>query len=122
MGRFFKFKENRKVFYKTKPDVVINCASFGGSVHHVMKNPAFVIKNNMLILINLYECASKMIKKPLIINALANCSYPHKLEIQNEKRWLDGPVQFRISFGNITRMKYFFQEDILINTKLNPLT
>ena len=105
---FLNSKKTEKFFYKTKPDVVINCASFGGSVHHVMKNPAFVIKNNMLILINLYECASKMIKKPIIINALANCSYPHKLEIQNEKRWLDGPVHNSVySFGNITRMKYF---------------
>ena len=51
---FLNSKKTDKFFYKTKPDVVINCASFGGSVHHVMKNPAFVIKNNMLILINLY--------------------------------------------------------------------
>ena len=50
-ARFFKFKEKQKSFFTNKPDVVINCASFGGSVHHVMKNPAFVIKNMLIQLI-----------------------------------------------------------------------
>ena len=119
---FSDYKKTKKFFNKIKPDVVLNCASFGGSVHHVMKNPALVIKNNMLILINLYECASKMKKKPFIVNALANCSYPHKLNVQKEKRWLDGPVHNSVySFGNITRMKYFVSKGYFDQHKVKSI-
>ena len=119
---FLNFENTYKFFKRIKPDVVLNCASFGGSVHHVMKNPALVIKNNMLILINLYECASKMKKKPFIVNAMANCSYPHKLDVQKEKRWLDGPVHNSVySFGNITRMKYFVSKGYFDQYKVKSI-
>ena len=105
---FLYSNKTRQFISKIKPEIIINCASYGGSVHHVMKNPAFVIKNNLLILVNLYEAAEKLEKKPLIINTLANCSYAAKLDTQTENEWLNGPVHESVySYGSITRMKYF---------------
>ena len=35
---FLDLNKTQQFIFRTKPDVIINCASYGGSVHHVMKN------------------------------------------------------------------------------------
>ena len=108
-GQDFTKKQSTVKFIKrNKPDFILNCASYGGSVHHVMKNPAAVINNNLQILLNLYSSISMLKKKPKVINAMANCSYSNTVNLQKETNWLNGPVHESVySFGNVTRMKYF---------------
>jgi GDP-L-fucose synthase len=90
-----------------RPDAIINCAAFGGSVHYVMREPADVLHANLLMVLNLYRAAASLATRPLIINAMANCSYAASLALQVETQWLDGPVHPSVtSFGNATRMKY----------------
>lgn len=89
------------------PDAIINCATFGGSVHFVMREPADVLHTNLLMVLNLYRAAASLATRPLIVNALANCSYAASLDLQVETHWLAGPVHPSVtSFGNATRMKY----------------
>ena len=105
---FLEFQKTCKFLKKIRPDYILNCASFGGSLHYVMKNPATIINNNAKIILNLYSSTLQLRKKPKIINAMANCSYAANVNIQKESNWLDGPVHDSVfSFGNITRMKYF---------------
>ena len=46
----------------TKPDVIYNLASHGGSVHYVKDNPADVFQDNVLMSINLYKAVSEVIR------------------------------------------------------------
>ena len=98
----------RDAFAAWQPEVVINCACLGGSVHFVMEHAAEVIDANTRMALNIYDAAARLKARPLIVNPLANCSYAEAGDLQVEDHWLDGPVHGSVtSFGNATRMKYF---------------
>lgn len=98
----------RDAFAAWQPDAVINCACMGGSVHFVGEHAGEVIDANTRMALNVYEAAARLKARPLVVNPLANCSYPAAVDVQVEDRWLEGPVHASVtSFGNATRMKYF---------------
>ena len=98
----------RDAFATWQPAAVINCACLGGSVHFVMEHAADILDANSRMVLNVYKAAAQLKTKPLMVNPLANCSYPATVDVQLEDRWLVGPVHPSvISFGNATRMKYF---------------
>ena len=119
---FLEYTKTSKFLKDTKPDYILNCASFGGSLHYVMNNPATIINNNAKIVLNLYSSILELKKKPKIINAMANCSYAGSVNIQKESNWLNGPVHDSVfSFGNITRMKYFVSKAWYDQHKINTV-
>ena len=98
-------KQSTVKFIKNKPDFILNCASYGGSVHHVMKNPAAVINNNLQILLNLW--LNFYAEKAKVINAMANCSCQTLLTFKRNQLVERAIHESVYSFGNVTRMKYF---------------
>ena len=95
----------------TKPDVIYNLASHGGSVHYVKDNSADVFQDNVLMAINLYKAVSEVNKNIKIIQPFSNCSYPAKSNIQYESEWLDGDVhQSVFSFGNSKRSIFYLSK------------
>jgi len=91
---------------KKKPSIIINCAAVHGSLQFLINNSAKIIFNNLQILINIYEGIKKAnLRKVLVINPLANCSYSAKDKVQKETNWWNGiPHESTIAFGSTRRM------------------
>jgi GDP-L-fucose synthase len=88
-----------------KPDVIINCAAHGGSVHYISTYAADVIGDNLQIILNLYRVAKEICPQAKIINPISNCSYPGDANIQIESQYWNGPVHKSVwSYGNSRRM------------------
>jgi GDP-L-fucose synthase len=101
----------RLAFGSIKPDIIINLAANVGSIEYVAKNSAHIVHENMQMYLNLYKAASEVCPNVQIINTLANCSYPSKVDIQNETNWWDGMVHPSVmSFGNAKRMLWVLGE------------
>jgi len=106
-----RFNDIRFIINYTKPDVIYNLASHGGSVHYVRNNSADVFQDNVLMAINLYKAVSEVDKHIKIIQPFSNCSYPGKSDIQHEEEWLDGDVHPSVfSFGNSKRSIFYLSK------------
>ena len=96
-----------KFYLKTKPDLIINSAGYGGSIHHIANYPAKILDVHINMYINIYKATSKLTKKPKIINCLCNCVYTANQKYQNEKKWDHGKVHDSVyTTGNIHRLRY----------------
>jgi len=106
-----RFNDIRFTINYTRPDVIYNLASHGGSVHYVRNNSADVFQDNVLMAINLYKAVSEIDKNIKIIQPFSNCSYPGKSNIQHEEEWLDGDVHPSVfSFGNSKRSIFYLSK------------
>ena len=95
-----------KSYLKIKPDLIINSAGYGGSIHNISKKPADIL-NSIKMYINIYKATEKLKKKPKIINCLCNCVYGANQNYQNEKKWDHGKVHDSVyTTGNIHRIRY----------------
>jgi len=93
------------------PDIIIHCAANVGSVNYVSNFAANVINDNIQMSLNLYKAVSNIKKNIIIINPLANCSYPSDLSIQNESEWWNGKVHDSVqSFGMSKKIHYNISE------------
>jgi GDP-L-fucose synthase len=91
----------------TYPDVIIFAAANVGSVNYVSENAADVIYDNAQMYLNLYKAVSETNKDILIINPLANCSYPGIIDIQNEDEWWNGRIHESVeAYGMTKKMSY----------------
>lgn len=87
------------------PDVIVNCAAHGGSLHYVSEFAADVVYDNCVMTLNLYRAVCDACPHPVIINPLSNCSYPGESRLQREEEWWNGPVHPSVwSYGNVKRM------------------
>lgn len=103
--------KTKKFFKKIKPDVIINCAGQGGSVHFVAKNPAKIMNENIMMYLNIYEATKSLKNNPTIINSICNCVYTGKKKFQNEKKWDEGKVHPSVyTTGNIHRLRYLISK------------
>jgi GDP-L-fucose synthase len=97
---FDKFKE-------VKPDIVVNLAAHGGSLHYVTEYAADVMHDNVLMALNLYKISSSLNPEVRIINPLSNCSYPGEADIHYEPDWWKGEVHDSVlSYGNSRKFIY----------------
>lgn len=100
-----------KIKHAGKFDAVFNCAANVGSVHYVTEKAAEVISDNTYISLNLYKTILKYNPKATIVNLLSNCCYSSGMNIQEEEKWLDGPVHDSVfSFGNFKRVLYYISK------------
>lgn len=89
------------------PDIIINCAANVGSVNYVSEFAADIINDNLLISTNLYKAVADTDPSTVVINPLANCSYPSNLDIQNEWEWWNGEIHQSVeSFGMSKKALY----------------
>lgn len=93
------------------PDVIINCAANVGSVNYVSEFAAEVINDNLLMSANLYKAVADLNPNIVVINPLANCSYPSNLDIQNEWEWWNGEIHQSVeSFGMSKKTLYIISQ------------
>ena len=108
----------------TSPNVIINCASHAGNVHYGIENPATIVNDNLMMVLNLYKAINQLQIDTEIINLLANCSYPGDAEVQTEKEWWNGiPHHSALSYASSRRMSYvislgYFQQFGIITKNL----
>ena len=100
------YKKSYTYISRVKPDVIINCAGYGFSLHYISKHPSAILKNDISMHLNIYKIAEKLKKKPKIINILCNCSYPGGKKIQKENEWDTNKVHDSVYVpGNIHRLR-----------------
>ncbi|MCH7971050.1 MAG: NAD-dependent epimerase/dehydratase family protein [Chloroflexi bacterium] len=98
------FEGTGEFLRELQPDVVVNLASHGGSLHYVTEFAADVIQDNLQIALNLYRAVQESCPDATIINPIANCSYPGDSGVQVESELWDGAVHDSVlSFGNSRR-------------------
>lgn len=101
------YEEFSEVLKDTDPKIIINCAAHFGNVHYGIKNTATIANDNMQIGLNIYKAVLQYTPNALIVNLLANCSYPSGLKIQKESDWWNGmPDETALSFGATRKMIY----------------
>jgi GDP-L-fucose synthase len=94
-----------------KPTYIVNCAAHVGSLNYVTEFAADVIKNNTEMIIALYEAISEINKDIVLINPIANCSYPGDAITYKENEWMNGPIHNSVlSYGNSRRLLWAFSE------------
>jgi len=81
------------VVKKINPDIIINAAAHVGGVGYVSRISAEVCSDNTLMFINIFKAIKEVNKNILLINPLANCSYPGEtLEVLEESQWWNGVI------------------------------
>lgn len=100
-----------EVLKKENPNVIVNCAAHVGSLNYVTEFAADVIKNNTQMILAMYEAVSEFNKDILIVNPVANCSYPGEAITYKEDEWMNGPIHSSVlSYGNSRRLLWTFSK------------
>src|SRR5438045_1563384 len=73
-------KHLKKALQNEKPDFILNCAANVGSLNYVTQQAADVILDNSKLIISMYEAVNEVCSRAVVINPIANCSYPDKNE------------------------------------------
>lgn len=92
-------------FQKFKPNIIINCAAKVGSLNYVTKQAADVFDINMRMLLNIYKAIQDVSGNTILINPIANCSYPGDIDFYTESKFWEGKVHHSVyAYGNTRRM------------------
>ena len=93
------------------PDFIINSAAHVGGISYVSKYPADVCHDNSQMYLNIYKAVKIVNSKIVVINPLANCSYPGKVGLQHEELWWDGETHSSVeSYGITKKVGYVLSE------------
>jgi GDP-L-fucose synthase len=89
---------------KINPDVIINCAAHVGSLNYVTQQAATILTDNAKMILNMYEAVAAVNPNCLIINPIANCTYPALDENFEEDNLWKGPVHASVyAYGGAKR-------------------
>jgi GDP-L-fucose synthase len=94
------------------PDIIINSSAHVGGVDYVSKNSADICGDNSLMYINIYKVINAVNKDILLINPLANCSYPGSdVDTLKEENWWGGPMHESVeSYGVTKKLAFILSE------------
>jgi len=105
------FARSSEIVKKINPDFIINCAAKVGSLNYVSEYAAEVVDQNMIMILNLYKIVRDCAPEAIIINPVANCSYPGSMELYEEGKIWNGPIhQSVLAFGSTRRMMLVVSE------------
>lgn len=90
-------------FNQIKPDLIINCAAHVGSLNYVTKQAANIIKDNVEMIIGMYDCVANCCPHATIINPIANCVYPATSNIFIEDELWNGHLHRSVLAYGATR-------------------
>lgn len=97
-----------EVIDKLSPDIIINSSAHVGGVDYVSKHSADICADNCLMYLNLYKAVNRINKNILIINPLANCSYPgNDKDLLKESEWWNGELHESVESYGITKKMVF---------------
>lgn len=103
--------ELKEIISTLNPDIIIHAAANVGSINYVSENAADVINDNVQMYLNLYCAVLDINKNIIIINPLANCSYPGIIDIQHESSWWDGKIHESVeAYGMTKKMSFILSE------------
>ena len=89
------------------PDIIIFASANVGSINYVSDYAASVVDDNLQMYLNLYKAVLSTNKDIIILNPLANCSYPGMIDVQNESSWWEGEIhESVISYGMSQKTAY----------------
>ena len=92
-------------FNRVRPDIIINCATHVGSVHYVTEYAADVFYDNALMILNIYKAVKNNFSETLVVNPIANCSYPSGFSTLTESDLFNGDIHYSVyGFGHTRRM------------------
>lgn len=95
----------------TDPDIIIFASANVGSVNYVTEFAADVINDNTQMYLNLYKAVKDINRHIIIINPLANCSYPGIIDVQDEELWWNGKIHESVeSYGMPKKMSFIISE------------
>lgn len=97
----------RQKIQDLKPDIIIFASAHVGSLNYVSENAGDVISDNIQMYTNLYKAVSEINSDIIIVNPLANCSYPGKASVQNEAEWWDGEVHESVQAYGVSQKAAF---------------
>ena len=98
------YNELFKKINEIKPDFIVNAAAHVGGVGYVSKMSADVCNDNVVMFINLFKCIKEINKNMILINPLANCSYPGEaVDVLVENDWWNGAVHKSVESYGITK-------------------
>ncbi len=93
------FGQTDKLFSEIKPEYLLNCAAYVGGIQFGYKHPAELFRNNLLMTLNVLECA-RMHGTRRIVNPISNCAYPARATLFREDEFWDGPLHESVlSYG-----------------------
>ena len=99
------------VLKEINPDIIIYAAANVGSINYVTDYAADVINDNTEMYLNLYKGVLEVNKEIIIINPLANCSYPGIIDVQDEDLWWDGRIHQSVeAYGMSKKMSFIISE------------
>lgn len=85
------------------PDFIINSSAHVGGLPYVQKYPADICHDNAQIYLNIYKAVNIVNPQIVVINPLANCSYPGKVGLQHENLWWEGETHGSVEAYGITK-------------------
>jgi len=104
-------KQLLEVIITTDPDIIIYCAANVGSINYVTNYAADVMNDNVQMYLNLYKAVLEVNKNIIIINPLANCSYPGIIDVQHEDLWWNGSIHPSVeSYGMSKKTSFILSE------------
>ncbi|MCC6370397.1 MAG: NAD-dependent epimerase/dehydratase family protein [Bacteroidia bacterium] len=103
--------QTEELIKNTLPDIIVNCAAHVGSLNYVTKKAASVTLDNTRMLMNMYEAVANIHPTAIIINPVANCAYPAKVDTFVEDQWWDGHLHRSVlSYGSTRRFMWSLGE------------
>jgi GDP-L-fucose synthase len=101
----------RDFLAKSRPDFIVNCAAHVGSLNYVTEQAATVVSDNSRLILSLYEAIAAEALRVIVINPIANCSYPADATTFEEDRWWSGHLHRSVlSYGGTRRMLWVVAE------------
>lgn len=94
------------LFEKTKPDYLLNCASFVGGIQFGYKYPADLFENNLLMNVNILKAARRC-SVQRIVNPISNCVYPAEAKLFKEDEIWDGPMHDSVLVYGFVRKAFW---------------
>lgn len=104
-------EQTRTLIARHRPHFVINAAAHVGSLNYVTQMAADVIRDNSVMILNLYEALAKESPASVLINPLANCAYPSHAVTFTEDEWMNGHLHRSVlSYGASKRLLWHVGE------------
>ena len=101
-GDLTDFKSTQKLFKRIKPDQVIHLAAEVGGIGGNMMHSGEYFRNNVLININVLECA-RIYKVKKLISFMSTCVFPDKikypLKVENLHNGIPHPSNFGYAYA-----------------------
>ncbi len=98
-------KQTIDLFEKTKPEIVINCASYVGGIQFGYKHTAELFHNNLKMVANILYASHKT-GVERFINPVSNCVYPSKATLFKEDEIWDGPMHESVMVYGFVRKAF----------------